>query len=143
MERFIAFITVATLLGGCGTTSIPAKDDSAVTSGLPVKSCGPPEARPANIRAFCPKGALEEPVQLRSEDIRACYEMQLKDQPGLSGKVDVSWTIGTDGRVCKISTTGLKEVGACVAKVIQSIQFQPPGIGCEVISKYPFVFNLN
>ena len=72
MTRFIACFAVATLVGGCGTVSIAAKD----------------------------------------------------------------------GRVTQVATSGLKDVGACVATVIKSIRFKPPLIGCEVISDYPFVFKL-
>ena len=83
-----------------------------------------------------------EPVQRRHLAIGACYEEQLKNHPKLEGRVDVSWTIGKDGRVTQVATEGLKEVGACVAAVIKSIRFRPPLIGCGDISDYPFVFKL-
>ena len=82
------------------------------------------------------------PVRRRAEDIQVCYEAQLKNLPGLSGRVDTTWVIGKDGRVSRVVTTGPEVLGACVAKVIKSIRFQPPLIGCEVVSDYPFVFHL-
>ena len=146
MTRFIAFFAVATLLGGCGTISTATKDDTDVVSGLPVekatKSSGKTHTKAATSPGFCAKEDVQRPVNLRAGDIRACYEEQLKHRPNLSGRVEVTWTIGKDGRVSEVATTGLKEVGACVATVIKSIRFRPPEIGCELISDYPFVFQL-
>jgi hypothetical protein len=146
MTRFIAFFAVATLLGGCATISTATKDDADVVSGLPVegatKRSDKAHVKAATSLGFCAREDVERPVQLRAGDIRACYEEQLKHRPNLSGRVEATWTIGKDGRASKVVTTGLKEVGACVATVIKSIRFRPPEIGCELISQYPFVFEL-
>jgi len=146
MGRFIALIAAATLLGGCGAVSNAAKDDATVVSGDPIekepKGRATIPTRAATLPGFCAKEDVERPVRGRVGDIRACYEAQLTHRPRLEGRVDVMWTIGKDGRVVKVATTGLKEVGACVATVIKSIRFRPPEIGCEVVSNYPFVFAL-
>jgi hypothetical protein len=148
MTRFIAFLTAATLLAGCGTTkAISTKDDSDMVPGLAVenaiKSSEKPPVNTSRSRGFCAKEWVERPVEARVEDFRACYEEELKAHPKLSGRVDASWTIGKDGRVVKVATTGLKEVGACIAAVIKSIRFRPPLIGCEDVSRFPFVFKLD
>ena len=144
MTRLIAFFAVATLLGGCVTTSNVAKDHSDVVSGGPIKnaptSSGTPPTRATP--GFYAKEDVVRPVNLRVADIQACYEEQLKEHPRLSGRVDVSWTIGLDGRVTEVSTKGLDEVSECIESVIKSIQFRPPYGVPEVISGYPFVFNV-
>ena len=132
MTRFIAFFTVATLLGGCGTTSVAVENAT--------KSSGTTHIR--TTRGFYAKEDVVRPVNLRARDIRACYEEQLIHHPKLTGRVDATWTIGKDGRVTEVATTGLEKVGACVATVIKSIRFRPPYGVCEVISDYPFVFKL-
>ena len=146
MTRFIACFAAATLLGGCGTISIAAKDDADVVSALAVekttKSRGKTHTKAATSPGFCPKEHVVVPVERRHVAIGACYEEQLKNHPKLAGRVDVTWTIGKDGRVTQVATEGLEDVGACVAKVIKSIRFRPPLIGCEIISDYPFVFKL-
>lgn len=142
VTRLIAFFAVATLVGGCGATSSTAWEDS---DGGPVQRgterSVETHAEAASVSGFCDKYEVVLPVRRRAGDIGACYEERLKDHPRLSGRVEATWTLGKDGRVSSVATTGPEQLGACVATVIKSIRFRPPGIGCEVISRYPFVFH--
>jgi len=145
MRRFSGFFVVAILMGGCGATSMTTTDDPDEVSEVPVER-GTESGVQTQIEVpggsgFCDKHDVVLPVRRRAEDIQVCYEAQLKNLPGLSGRVDTTWVIGKDGRVSRVVTTGPEVLGACVAKVIKSIRFRPPLIGCEVISDYPFVFH--
>ena len=140
MTRFFAGFVGAALLSACASTANVARVDSVEVSGASAQ--GAARGRTEAATGFCDKGDVERPMRRRAEDFGACYEEQLERHPTLSGRVDAAWTLGKDGRVVEVETTGLKEVGACVANVIRSIRFRPPLIGCERISRYPFLFEL-
>jgi hypothetical protein len=76
--------------------------------------------------------------------IRSCYERALRNNPTLSGRLEVRFTIGTSGRVIGTpSTSGLSaapEVGSCVAGRIRSLVFPPP-TGGSVDFSFPFNFS--
>ncbi|MBR57320.1 MAG: hypothetical protein CMH54_04600 [Myxococcales bacterium] len=140
----MAFFAAATLVGACATTGTDTKG-TRETVTPPVVEETPktaPAAPTSRHGGFYAKEDVEGPIRRRSEEFRACYEDQLIFNPKLKGRVEASWTIGTDGSVTEISTTGLKKVGACVAEVIQTIQFRPPYGVPQRIARYPFVFNL-
>lgn len=142
MTRFIVFFATTTLLWGCATAAQITKNEPGGAQAGAIEKA-PRSDDPAPTRAnpgFYSRNDVERPVNLRARDIQACYEVQLKEHPRLSGRVEVSWTIGLDGRVTKISTKGLDEVGACIKAVIKSIQFRPPYGVPEVIKGYPLVF---
>lgn len=75
--------------------------------------------------------------------IKFCYELGLKRNPALSGKVEVEFTIGEDGRVSdaivKSSTLKDKHVEDCILRKIRSLRFPKPS-GGKITVKYPFVF---
>jgi hypothetical protein len=76
--------------------------------------------------------------------IRACYELALRRNPTLAGRVVVQFTVGRDGRVVGAPrATGLErapDVGRCVAARIAAITFAPRD-GEPTEFSYPFVFS--
>ena len=114
-------------------------DSTLNASGTGLDSFTPDPKDP--LVGFCPKGAINGPMRARVSEFRGCYERALKEQPRLEGRVDVHFSVGKDGRAMNVSTKGLKDVGACIAKVVQSIEF-PWRQGCHDI-KWPFIFNLD
>jgi len=144
MRRFSGLFVAAILLGGCGATSLTTTDGSDQVSGTSVEGGADRGEQKldgvSGSSGFCDKNDVEYPVRRHADDIRACFEEQLKQNPGLSGRVDTTWTLGKDGRVTRVEATGPAPLRLCVTTVIKSIRFRPPLIGCEVIADYPFVF---
>lgn len=97
-----------------------------------------------NVSGFCKKKDIQRVVSARSRGVKYCYEKELSRNPELSGKVNVTWRIGLDGKVVKVviagSTLGNKSVEGCIKRQIQRWRFpKPEGGMCQI--KYPFVFS--
>ncbi len=74
--------------------------------------------------------------------IRSCYERALRNNPTLSGRLEVTFTIGPAGRVTSARSSGLAaapEVGSCVASRIRGLVFPQPE-GGSVDFSFPFTF---
>jgi TonB family protein len=75
--------------------------------------------------------------------IRSCYERALRNNPTLSGRLEVRFTIGTSGRVTSASSSGLSaapEVGSCVVSRVRGLVFPTPE-GGSVDFSFPFNFS--
>jgi hypothetical protein len=83
--------------------------------------------------------AIRDTVRRSIGKVKLCYEKQLLANPNIAGKVTVTFTIGTDGRVTAASATGVDPaVSSCVRGVIEKLAFPPNSMPVEV--KYPFIF---
>jgi len=75
--------------------------------------------------------------------IKFCYELGLKRNPALSGKVEVEFTIDESGKVesADVISSTLKDtrVQDCILRKIRSLKFPQPS-GGKVTVKFPFVF---
>ncbi len=76
--------------------------------------------------------------------IRACYERELRNNPTLSGRLEMSFTIGTSGRITSISAGGplassSPPVGSCVSGRLRGLVFPTPENGSVEFS-FPFTF---
>jgi len=74
--------------------------------------------------------------------IRSCYERELRQNPALSGRLDVNFTLGTSGRITSASTSGLSaapRVGSCVTGRLRGLVFPVPA-GGSVDFSFPFTF---
>ena len=77
--------------------------------------------------------------------IRACYERELLANPGLSGRLEISFTIGEGGRITRISAAGpvasaAPAVGSCVSGRLRGLVFPSPEDG-SVEFTFPFTFS--
>jgi serine/threonine-protein kinase len=75
--------------------------------------------------------------------IRSCYERALRNNPTLSGRIDVRFTIAESGRATSVTPSGMSEapeVGSCAASAIRRISFPEPRGGAVEFS-FPFTFN--
>lgn len=83
-------------------------------------------------------------VRARMAAIKACYENQLKRNPGLKGRIRIRFTILETGGLADIAaienTLGSPEVAACILGTMRSWRtpFRPNG---TVQVEYPFVFS--
>jgi TonB family protein len=83
-------------------------------------------------------------VHSHHAQLRYCYESELVRNPSMSGKVTVTWVIGTGGRVSQVSTAsttlGNAKVENCLNARVRSWTFPPPKGGGIAKITYPFVF---
>lgn len=83
-------------------------------------------------------------IQSQLGQIRYCYERQLSASPDLYGKVQVKFTIGSEGSVQTqaIGNSSLSNamVEGCILRRIAGWQFPKPKGGTQVIVTYPFLF---
>ncbi|MCC7405917.1 MAG: AgmX/PglI C-terminal domain-containing protein [Bdellovibrionales bacterium] len=95
------------------------------------------------------EGGLDKEViamVIRSQlgQIRYCYERQLSASPELYGKVQIKFSIGSDGKVVaqRIGTTTLSNamVEGCILRRVSGWQFPVPKGGTTVMVTYPFLF---
>lgn len=88
------------------------------------------------------KSIIRRYVRDRLGLITHCYERQLVVKPQLAGTVTTRFTISGTGSVIAAQAGGIGDatVEACVAGVIQNIQFPRPTGGGVVNVVYPFTF---
>ncbi len=90
------------------------------------------------------KSVIDRVIKKNLNQLRYCYEKELKTHADLAGKLVVKFTIDEEGDVSKVqiksSTLGSPAVSACVLGRFQRMQFPAPAGGGIVIVSYPLVF---
>lgn len=72
--------------------------------------------------------------------ILECYQRALKDEPTLSGTVNLRWILQDDGRAHKVEASGMDlHVASCIASLVRSMQFEPPA-SVPLRIDFPFAF---
>jgi hypothetical protein len=88
-------------------------------------------------------GAVARVLRRELGGIRACYERELRNNPTLSGRLSVSFTLGASGRAINASTNGLPAapaVGTCVTSRVRGLVF--PAVADGTVSfTFPFTFD--
>lgn len=103
-----------------------------VIVGTPTASVGGLDAA---ILARVLRGELDK--------LRACYDRELATSPQLAVRIEVAFTIGSDGRVTQ-ATAGAKVpvvLGQCLSRVIANVRFPAPQGGGSVHVTYPLAFD--
>ena len=87
---------------------------------------------------------VQRQIKQRLKSITRCYESELRKNPGLAGKVTVTFTIQERGNVTDArpseNTTGSSAVADCLTRTISRFRFNPGPEGGSVTFRYPFVF---
>lgn len=121
-------------ISGYGTGSIGDK------KGITVIPGGSEESFEGTID----REAIRRVINENLRQIRACYERGLNRDPGLHGKVILSWTIGARGIVTQAgvasTTMNNSEVEKCFVSRLKTWRFPEPPVGQEADVTYPFVF---
>ncbi|MCC6521057.1 MAG: AgmX/PglI C-terminal domain-containing protein, partial [Polyangiaceae bacterium] len=89
-----------------------------------------------------PPELIQRVIRANYGRFRACYESGLRTNPGLQGRVGVSFLIGHDGRVASASPSGdLPDAGviACVGRAFGQLTFPAPESGSVTVG-YGFTF---
>lgn len=102
------------------------------------------EAPEQEILPAIERSQISEVLHARIKKIRRCYNRGLDNDPSLTGKVVVRFTIGANGRVTesgvKSSSFSNDAVPTCIADAITRITFPEPKGGGIVKVFFPYVF---
>ena len=79
-------------------------------------------------------------MRTKLADLTACYEPELAKQPELQGEVMMQFFIAPQGKIVQAGARGLGEVGPCVAKKLEGLQFPLPKGGGGVQVNFQVVF---
>jgi TonB family protein len=96
-----------------------------------------------SIKGSADKEVVRRVVRQHIAEVKACYERELPEHPGLEGRVVVKFTIGAKGQVVssvlESSTLGVPRAENCIVEVVLSWEFPEP-TGGEALVSYPFTF---
>jgi len=125
--------------GGGGAGALSGKGERGV-GGMVQKM---PQAMRAAGQGSLDRDAIQKVINANVSQIQRCYERELINKPGLSGKVEVEWTVSMTGAVHgvrqKFSSLDSLPAVNCILEHIRGWQFPQPK-GGEVVVSYPFVF---
>lgn len=89
-------------------------------------------------------GSISSGVRGVMGSIQSKYNSELRNNPGLEGKVIVRFVISQDGTVTSAtvvsSTIGNSAVESAITSGLRSARFQPSGLGSTTVT-YPFYFS--
>lgn len=122
-------------IGRGGTTGTGQRAERKVRARLSTSAGGVSgKIDAAKVRSY---------IRGRLGGVRHCYEMQLKVNPSMQGKVKVMFTIGASGSVssCSVAanTMGNTLVADCVCRRVGGWRFPQPEEG-QVTVSYTFIF---
>jgi hypothetical protein len=140
-----AVAAFALVVAGCAPVRTPAGGGAAT----PVRDGGAPTR---DARAKLPPADPElDPAMVAQEvrshlgGVKACYERQLKENPKLTGRVTIHWTITPTGHVTGANVEGDafdRAVADCIIALVGRWKFPAPA-GGSVDVAFPFVFQLD
>jgi hypothetical protein len=88
-----------------------------------------------------PPDVIQRIVRQNFGRFRACYEVGLRGNPNLEGRVTARFVIGRDGAVSNVSASGDlpdSQVRSCVASAFYGLSFPTPENGIVTVS-YPIM----
>lgn len=101
-----------------------------------------------NLVGISPKGAIDgdavnKAINRSSRKVEACYQKVLANSPTAEGRVDLSWTVASNGRVKSVRVVrddlGSATMIQCLKKVVREMTFPPPATPEASITQ-PFTF---
>jgi TonB family protein len=67
-------------------------------------------------------------IGAHNKEVKTCYEQHRHDAPGLEGKIEVAWTVQTDGAVTDVNvaenSTGSEDLAKCLVRRVMFWEFQ-------------------
>jgi pSer/pThr/pTyr-binding forkhead associated (FHA) protein len=119
---------------GTGTGSMPGKGEVSIST----------ESMNVYVLGSLSREEIERVVNSHRNEIRYCYDQELKRNPGLNGKVTMTWTIVEGGRVQGVSTkentTGSISLANCIAGYLKDWRFPSPAQGSKAEVEWPWIF---
>jgi hypothetical protein len=100
-------------------------------------------AKDTTVSGHLPGDVIQRIVRQNFGRFRQCYELGLRSNPNLEGRVVARFVIGRDGAVSNVSAGGdLPDatVRSCVASAFYGLSFPSPSDGIVTVS-YPIMLN--
>jgi len=97
--------------------------------------------QPATLSGHLPADVIQRIVRQNFGRFRSCYEVGLRSNPNLEGRVVARFVIGRDGAVSNVSAGGDlpdAQVRSCVASAFYGLSFPSPDVGIVTVS-YPIM----
>lgn len=113
--------------------------------GLRGREARAPTIRPGAVESFggLSKEVIRRVVHRHLNEVRFCYEEELKKRPDLDGRVTVKFIISPSGAVqssaVSDSSLGNNQVETCIAQAVRRWTFPSPEGGGIVTVNYPFM----
>ncbi len=140
--------TTTTLTLGDGGDLNGAKLATTTSTAAPtVDSKSDAGAKPHAHEAGRGVKDIQAIILARRDEARACYDNELKVNPGIEGDVDMTWIIDPKGDATEVGVDEGKssihddKVWKCIAAIIQKIKFAPSAKGFQTKTHYPFNFH--
>lgn len=117
---------------------------SSIGRGKPDRKPGTFSIRPNGdtvVSGRLPRDVIQRIVRQNYGRFRNCYEMGLRTNPNLEGRVTARFVIGRDGAVSNVSSSGDlpdANVKSCVASAFYGLSFPSPEGGIVTVS-YPIM----
>lgn len=158
-RRLLVVILGVTVLSGCKTvvqlgsaepeisTEAPPPvaapvPEAAAREPEPVPEADPEPAPEVALHGSLPRDVIQRIVRAHIGEVRACYNIGLKADPQLEGRVAIEFLIAGDGRIASAlvteSTLPDAAVPACIARAVADWIFPAPEGGGTVTVTYPF-----
>jgi hypothetical protein len=124
-------------LGGYGNTLVASGEGKGGISAIAVSNSD------MVVEGGISKYAINATIAKYLNQVRRCYEAELKNKPELQGLVEMSFEINAEGRLnfSKVnkSTLASPPVESCISTKMMDWQFPKPKGGVNVPVKYPFM----
>jgi TonB family protein len=138
-------------IGGLGLASAAAGTlglgnlGSGYGRGVAGRRARAPDVIPAQatVRGSVDQEIIRRVVRRHINEVRDCYEQELRTRPDLGGRITVQFTIGQFGQVIaaqlRSSTMGNDRLERCTVQAVRRWEFPKPLDGGAATVSYPFV----
>jgi len=86
--------------------------------------------------------AFQGTLGVNQREVKTCFEHQRLDDPTLTGKIELAWTVGADGTVSGVdvasNSTGNEDLAKCVSRRVTQWQFEGTGEDRQVTHAFTF-----
>jgi TonB family protein len=104
------------------------------------------DATPENVKGMQDPKVLAGVFRSRRGAPLACYELALRENPGIAGTIQVRFTLRHTGAVAGVAVEGYgigdPKLTACLLKILRTWRFPAPPDGATVSFSYPFNFEV-
>lgn len=114
---------------------------AALTRGGHVTRAPRVASQPPTLSGHLPPDVIQRVVRQNFGRFRSCYEVGLRSNPNLEGRVTARFVIGRDGAVSNVSAGGDlpdSSVRSCVASAFYGLTFPAPDSGIVTVT-YPIL----
>lgn len=146
------------LVSACGTSNPPKlpppepapnglsnEERDLVNAGQVSTHCNPSASVPQGADCIS-KEDVKRVVQSKQNEVRRCYDRELKKNPNLEGKATFAWIINAEGGIERFEfldvTLPSQDVLNCARKALSFVQFPRRSPSSPIVEiSYPYTFS--